>query len=83
MNGTCNYMLTRMINDGVNYDEILKEAQATGDNVVENEVNKAYDNIKSALMQTYGISPDQSEEILALQDDTEYTIRLQEIAGVR
>ena len=65
------------------YPEILKEAQATGDNVVENEVNKAYDNIKSALMQTYGISPDQSEEILALQDDTEYTIRLQEIAGVR
>ena len=65
------------------YPEILKEAQATGDNVVENEVNKAYDNIKSALMQTYGISPDQSEKILALQDDTEYTIRLHEIAGVR
>ncbi|WP_323593520.1 homoserine dehydrogenase [Aliarcobacter butzleri] len=30
MNGTCNYMLTRMINDGVNYDEILKEAQKLG-----------------------------------------------------
>ncbi len=30
MNGTCNYMLTRMINDGVNYDEILKEAQELG-----------------------------------------------------
>lgn len=30
MNGTCNYMLTRMINDGVNYDEILKEAQDLG-----------------------------------------------------
>ena len=65
------------------YPEILKEAQATGDNVVENEVNKAYDNIKSALTQTYGISSDQSEKILALQDDTEYTIRLQKIAGVR
>lgn len=30
MNGTCNYMLTRMINNGVNYDEILKEAQELG-----------------------------------------------------
>ncbi|MDN5043719.1 homoserine dehydrogenase [Aliarcobacter butzleri] len=30
MNGTCNYMLTRMINDDVNYDEILKEAQELG-----------------------------------------------------
>jgi len=30
MNGTCNYMLTRMINDGVCYDEILKEAQDLG-----------------------------------------------------
>lgn len=30
MNGTCNYMLTRMINDGVDYDEILKEAQELG-----------------------------------------------------
>lgn len=30
MNGTCNYMLTKMINDGVNYDEILKEAQELG-----------------------------------------------------
>ena len=30
LNGTCNYMLTRMINDGVNYDFILKEAQELG-----------------------------------------------------
>jgi homoserine dehydrogenase len=30
MNGTCNYMLTRMINDGVNYMDILKEAQELG-----------------------------------------------------
>lgn len=30
MNGTCNYMLTKMINEGVNYDEILKEAQELG-----------------------------------------------------
>ncbi|MBY0539970.1 MAG: homoserine dehydrogenase, partial [Campylobacterales bacterium] len=30
MNGTCNYMLTRMINDGVDYNEILKEAQDLG-----------------------------------------------------
>ena len=30
MNGTCNYMLTRMINDGVDYLEILKEAQELG-----------------------------------------------------
>jgi homoserine dehydrogenase len=30
MNGTCNYMLTRMINDGVNYIDILKEAQDLG-----------------------------------------------------
>jgi len=30
MNGTCNYMLTRMINDGVEYDEILKESQELG-----------------------------------------------------
>ena len=30
MNGTCNYMLTRMINDGVSYNEILKEAQDLG-----------------------------------------------------
>jgi homoserine dehydrogenase len=30
MNGTCNYMLTRMINDGVDYLEILKEAQDLG-----------------------------------------------------
>ncbi|CAM3489821.1 homoserine dehydrogenase [Arcobacter aquimarinus] len=30
MNGTCNYMLTRMINDGISYNEILKEAQDLG-----------------------------------------------------
>ncbi|MFA5460670.1 MAG: homoserine dehydrogenase [Sulfurimonas sp.] len=30
MNGTCNYMLTKMTNDGVAYDDILKEAQELG-----------------------------------------------------
>jgi len=30
MNGTCNYMMTEMANNGVNYDEILKEAQDLG-----------------------------------------------------
>ena len=30
MNGTCNYMMTKMTNDGVAYDTILKEAQELG-----------------------------------------------------
>jgi len=30
MNGTCNYMLTNMINNGAQYDEILKESQELG-----------------------------------------------------
>jgi len=30
MNGTCNYMLTKMIDEGAQYDEILKEAQELG-----------------------------------------------------
>ena len=30
MNGTCNYMLTKMINEGAQYDDILKEAQELG-----------------------------------------------------
>jgi homoserine dehydrogenase len=30
MNGTCNYMLTKMIDEGVEYDEILKESQELG-----------------------------------------------------
>ncbi len=30
LNGTCNYMLTKMINEGVSYDEVLKEAQDLG-----------------------------------------------------
>jgi len=30
MNGTTNYMLTKMINEGANYDEVLKEAQDLG-----------------------------------------------------
>jgi homoserine dehydrogenase len=30
MNGTCNYMLTKMINEGANYDAILQEAQDLG-----------------------------------------------------
>jgi len=30
MNGTCNYMLTKMINEGVEYEAILKEAQELG-----------------------------------------------------
>jgi len=30
MNGTCNYMLTKMINEGANYQEILEEAQSLG-----------------------------------------------------
>ncbi|MDD2973913.1 MAG: homoserine dehydrogenase [Aliarcobacter cryaerophilus] len=30
MNGTCNYMLTKMINEGIAYDIILKEAQDLG-----------------------------------------------------
>jgi len=30
MNGTCNYMLTKMINEGAQYDEILKESQELG-----------------------------------------------------
>ncbi len=30
MNGTCNYMMTQMTNDGVAYDAILKESQELG-----------------------------------------------------
>jgi len=30
INGTCNYMLTKMINEGVEFDTILKEAQELG-----------------------------------------------------
>jgi homoserine dehydrogenase len=30
MNGTCNYMLTKMISEGANYDEVLREAQSLG-----------------------------------------------------
>jgi homoserine dehydrogenase len=30
MNGTCNYMLTKMIDEGVSFDAILKEAQELG-----------------------------------------------------
>lgn len=30
MNGTCNYMLTKMIEEGVAYEEILKESQELG-----------------------------------------------------
>ncbi|MCD4757219.1 MAG: homoserine dehydrogenase [Arcobacteraceae bacterium] len=30
MNGTCNYMLTKMIKDGVEYEAILKESQELG-----------------------------------------------------
>ena len=30
MNGTTNYMLTKMINEGANYDKVLKEAQELG-----------------------------------------------------
>ncbi len=30
MNGTCNYMMTKMAEDGVAYDDILKEAQDLG-----------------------------------------------------
>ena len=30
MNGTCNYMLTKMIDEGAAYDTVLKEAQALG-----------------------------------------------------
>ena len=30
MNGTCNYMLTKMMDEGVDYDEVLAEAQELG-----------------------------------------------------
>lgn len=30
LNGTCNYILTRMVNEGKNYDEVLKIAQKLG-----------------------------------------------------
>jgi len=30
LNGTCNYMLTKMIKEGVNYNDVLKEAQELG-----------------------------------------------------
>lgn len=30
MNGTCNYMMTKMMNEGVGFDAILKEAQELG-----------------------------------------------------
>jgi homoserine dehydrogenase len=30
LNGTCNYMLTKMINEGVSYEAVLKEAQELG-----------------------------------------------------
>ncbi len=30
MNGTCNYMLTKMMSEGVEFDEILREAQELG-----------------------------------------------------
>ncbi len=30
LNGTCNYILTRMVNEGKNYDEVLRNAQELG-----------------------------------------------------
>ncbi len=30
LNGTCNYMLTKMINEGIAYEDVLKEAQELG-----------------------------------------------------
>jgi len=30
LNGTCNYMLTKMVNEGASYDNVLKEAQELG-----------------------------------------------------
>ena len=30
LNGTCNYILTRMVNEGVDFDPVLKEAQEAG-----------------------------------------------------
>ncbi|MGO1469164.1 MAG: homoserine dehydrogenase [Tissierella sp.] len=30
LNGTCNYILTRMFNEGLDYDEVLKKAQELG-----------------------------------------------------
>lgn len=30
LNGTCNYILTRMLNEGLEYDEVLKDAQDLG-----------------------------------------------------
>lgn len=30
MNGTCNFILTKMINDGASYEDVLKEAQELG-----------------------------------------------------
>ncbi|NIQ96580.1 MAG: homoserine dehydrogenase, partial [Desulfuromonadales bacterium] len=30
LNGTCNYILSRMTNEGIDFSEVLREAQAQG-----------------------------------------------------
>ncbi len=61
------------------YDNILLHAQDTQDLQVENEVNRIFSNIVQALQDTFGLSVEDAEEVLAIPDDTDYTIRLMEI----
>ena len=64
-----------------NQADIESTASETGDVSIENEVKLAYDNIQSSLLETYGLSVSDANEILLIEDDTEYTKRIMAIAG--
>ena len=77
------------------YEEILEDNErlkeleleykpgSTPDSLVETEVNIAYYNIQSALETEYGLSIDDVQELITIEEEVDYTKQLQIICGLR
>nr|AAU84231.1 homoserine dehydrogenase [uncultured archaeon GZfos3D4] len=91
LNGTCNYILTRMVEEGLPYEHVLKEAQERG--IAEAEPSKDVEGVDTALklvilansvfdldvtykdVEVAGIT-DITPEALKLANDAGYVIKL-------
>ena len=75
--------LNALVKGVVNHDAIALEASETGDLDVEIEVRLAYESIENELFSRYGLSAADAVQLYAIEDRLLYTMRLQQIAGVR
>ncbi|MBR0172589.1 MAG: hypothetical protein IJQ21_07340, partial [Lachnospiraceae bacterium] len=75
--------LNALIKGVYNYEGVLAEASAYADPAVDLEIRQTYDAVCNALSYEYQMTPEEALRLYALEDRLLYTMRLQEIAGIR